>query len=139
MKPKLYKDVPFKLKERKERRRKHYDSKAKDVCELKPGSVVRIRPDPNDRSKVWRKASVIRKVARARSYIVRTENAGEYRRNRLHLRVSSEQWEDEIEFDLPDNSSDNWTSDVHVSPPVFIRRSNRVTKSTQRPDEYVYE
>ena len=61
----------------------YYNRTAKDLPNLREGTVVRIKPIQNPK-KPWRKATVERKFSE-RSYEVSTEEGATYRRNRRHL------------------------------------------------------
>jgi len=61
----------------------YYNRTAKDLPNLREGTVVRIKPLQNPK-KPWRKATVKRKFSE-RSYEVSTEEGATYRRNRRRL------------------------------------------------------
>ena len=67
------------------------DRGTKELEELLPGDLVRIRPQPSKlrKRKEWTLARVEGKVD-IRSYQVRTEDGRVYRRNRRHLRCTRE-------------------------------------------------
>ena len=72
------------LQQRQLTHKQYYDIGSKQLSELQPGSVVRVRQ--ND---VWEPAVVVRKEGHPRSYIV-SRDGREYRRNRRHLLETSE-------------------------------------------------
>ena len=69
----------------------YYDRGTKELEELLPGDLVRIRPQQSKLRKIkdWTLARVEGKVD-VRSYQVRTEDGPVYRRNRRHLRRTQE-------------------------------------------------
>ena len=75
-----------KLLDRKAKQTAYYDRNAKELGELHKGEIVRFTTRPGDK---WRKAKVIEKVD-IRSYLVRTEDGRQYRRNRRFLRQSKD-------------------------------------------------
>ena len=86
-------------KRRKQAR--YYNRGSKPLPELKPGDVVRIRPDPNSSYKTWRSGVCNEKVA-PRSYEVIS------RRNRRHLAATTERVEEKAT--LPDETSELYGS-----------------------------
>ena len=78
--------VVEKLLEKKERQTFYYDRGAKELKPLERGPVVRFRP-PGYRK--WKKA-VVDDQTDVRSYSIRTEDGRRYRRNRSHLRTTTE-------------------------------------------------
>lgn len=69
----------------KEKQKSYFDKSARELPELKPGEVVRIKPDPGSSKSTWKEATVTSKCNTPRSYLVDT---GErvLRRNRAALR-----------------------------------------------------
>ena len=88
-------NVRGKIKRKKNKQKVYYNSGTKDLRPLKRGDIVRVHPLPTDKQGRWFKAKVERK-ADIRSYIVRTERGQEYRRNRKHLCVTKETFEDSV-------------------------------------------
>lgn len=66
---------------------------------LRCGDIVRMKP--NDKKKEWQKACVEGKT-NIRSYMVKTENGGSYRRNRAHLRRINKNFSTPIQVEHPD-------------------------------------
>ena len=76
------------LRQRQQAQAKYYNRSAKDLPSLSEGDVVRMKPFKlGDKS--WRKAKVTARLDE-RSYTVETDNGAVYRRNRQHLRKTSE-------------------------------------------------
>lgn len=78
--------VPEQIRLRKQKDKLHYDRGAKDLLELKIGQCVLLQPDlPHQH---WRRA-VCRQILGDRSYmyVVETDDAHQYRRNRRFLRA----------------------------------------------------
>ena len=95
LRPKTPNNVRGKIKRKKNKQKVYYNSGTKDLRPLKRGDIVRVHPLPTDKQGRWFKAKVERK-ADIRSYIVRTERGQEYRRNRKHLCVTKETFEDSV-------------------------------------------
>ncbi|KAI8480674.1 hypothetical protein Bbelb_415670 [Branchiostoma belcheri] len=89
LQPRVQSDIPSKLQEAKKRQRKYYDRQARDLPDLKAGDIVRCQP-MTPTAKQWKKATVVAEVGK-RSYEIRTEDGGSYRRNRRHLRKTNEE------------------------------------------------
>ena len=83
--PESYNDS---LQRRQDLQKSFHDRSVKALPQLKPHDHVRVQ-DPH--SKLWHPGQVIQKTSAPRSYIVQT-SAGTYRRNRRHLRHTSEQF-----------------------------------------------
>ena len=99
LKPKTERHTQKKVEERKNREKWYYDRGAKDLKELKPGDVVRIKMQ--DKDKEWVKAKVTEKVD-SRSYAVRTEDGMLYRRNRRHAMETKEEFNEKFnEYSVP--------------------------------------
>lgn len=95
LRPKTPNNVRGKIIRKKNKQKVYYNRGTKDLRPLKRGDIVRVHPLPTDKQGRWFKAKVERK-ADIRSYIVRTERGQEYRRNRNHLRVTKETFEDSV-------------------------------------------
>ena len=89
-------EVSERLKKRKDLQKQYYNKSTKDLCELKPGQIVRIKPFGNQ--KIWKKAKVDQKIG-IRSYQVITQEGTILRRNLRHIRLSRE---DQIERNKPE-------------------------------------
>ncbi|XP_068670942.1 uncharacterized protein [Montipora foliosa] len=74
---------------RKAKQTYHYNQHAKELPTLLEGETVRVAPQPGNRSQKWFKA-VVQDQTDVRSYNVRTQDGGMFRRNRRHLRSSKE-------------------------------------------------
>ena len=76
------------LQQRQQAQARYYNRSAKDLSSLSQGNVVRMKSSkPSDKS--WRKAQVTSWLDE-RSYTVETDSGAVYRRNRQHLRKTSE-------------------------------------------------
>jgi len=91
------------LKERQRAQAKYYDRNTKDLPVLSEGDVVRMKPFKLG-AKSWPKAQVTARLDE-RSYTVETENGTVYRRNRQHLKKTSESPIQPIQSDPVDDSS----------------------------------
>ena len=76
-----------KIIQRQKQQAKYFDRTAKDLPELE-GDTVRMKPFRMGQ-KTWRKATVTSRLD-SRSYTVETPEGDTYRRNRCHLKKSSE-------------------------------------------------
>ena len=81
----------------------YYDRTAKPLQSLKPGDAVRLQKKPNSN---WVPATVISTHETPRSYIVRTPDGGEYRRNRRFLMKTQETVIPEPDIVCDDNSTE---------------------------------
>lgn len=88
LKPKLPKPAKDLVTKKREKQAHYYNKGAKRLKELKPGDIVRMKPDPKDRKKLWKKAPCLQEVA-PRSYEVDIEGT-RYRRNRKDLMATPE-------------------------------------------------
>ena len=88
LKPQLPKPAKDLVTKRREKQAHYYNKGAKRLKELKPGDIVRMKPDPKDRKRLWKKATCLQKVA-PRSYEVDIEGT-RYRRNRNDLIATRE-------------------------------------------------
>ena len=142
------------LRQRQQAQAKYYNRSAKDLPSLSEGDVVRMKPFKlGDKS--WHKAQVTARLDE-RSYTVETENGAVYRRNRQHLRKTSEPpvepviTEPELDMasadekattttaSIPDQSSTPQESHPEVViAPEQCRRSERVRKSPAYLKDYV--
>ena len=127
LKPQLVTDVKPKLESMKERQAKYYDQHAKELPQLKTGDTVRIQPGPSSKSKQWVRAQVNEEVA-PRSFRVKTEDGREYRRNRRHLKKTSETFVPEI-TDLADSNP------TEESKPVEEPREPEPTPAVEVPEQ----
>ena len=102
------KDITNKTKMKKE---KNTTSEGRDLPELKPGDVIRFRKDG-----CWsRKGRVIAKAAQPRSYKIQTDKGTTIIRNRRHLLLTNEQFQEE---DTEDSNSELYQSAREDNPNV---------------------
>ena len=80
-------DVRQKLKERQDRQMYYYNRHTKDLKPLKIGETVRIQPER--KNELWKKATVTSETS-IRGYTVTTEDGRNYKRNRRHLKRTTE-------------------------------------------------
>lgn len=76
------------LKRRQERQAKYFNQTAKDLVPLEEGDTVRMKPFQLGK-KAWNKATVTRRLDE-RSYDIETPDGATYRRNRCHLKKTTE-------------------------------------------------
>ena len=84
LKPEVPQETVRKLQERKEKQKSCYNRAARDLPPLQMNAPVLMAPKPGQHR--WR-PSVVVGHGNNRSYEVRTEDGGIYRRNRRHLRA----------------------------------------------------
>ncbi|XP_067026695.1 uncharacterized protein [Acropora muricata] len=89
LRPKLPKFAKDLVTKKREKQAHYYNNGAKQLKELKPGDIVRIKPDPKDRKKLWKKATCLQEVA-PRSYKVDLEGTAGYRTNWKDLIATQE-------------------------------------------------
>ena len=100
LKPKLPKPVKELVTKKREKQAHYYNKGAKRLKELKPGDIVRMKPDPKDRKKVWKKATCLQELA-PRSYEVEIKGK-RYRRNRKDLIATQESPATDSHVEKPD-------------------------------------
>jgi hypothetical protein len=127
LRPTIPKDVKNGLEKRKEKAEFYYNRNAKDLNELDPGDTVRIRPSGNKQN--WTKAKVNGKL-NIRSYQVTTEDGRTYRRNRKHLRVSHEPYEECLTSPSIDHKSDEDHTENCENP--LIEKTNHPETPARR-------
>ena len=88
-------EIKARLKESKCKQAVYYDRNAKEKPQLEIGQTVRAQIQDGN----WKKAEV-EKCLPFRSYVIRTEDGTTYRRNRRHVRISTES---PIVFMYPDD------------------------------------
>lgn len=125
---------PADVKETREgiqaRQRKYYDRSAHPLPPIKPGEQVRMWKDSR-----WKPADVLEQSEQPRSFVVQTEEGGEYRRNRTDLlKLRTEPVASENEHPAsPYKNSDETPSDNLNSPSPTVRRiSQRQVKPPER-------
>ena len=145
-------EIQKKLKLKQETAAQHYDKTAKTKQDLTQGQHVRLL---NKETKRWEPAVVCGQASTPRSYVVQRLDGGvPLRRNRVHLRETSETFEnmskemavnDDEELVIPSQSEDitsqvmnsrvNGTpdpgSETTMQDEPTLRRSVRVRKETQ--------
>lgn len=107
LKPQVVENVSQKLIRNKARQAEYYNHTARDLKPLEPGDIVRIQPSKYE--KEWQRGEVKRQVD-TRSYEVVTENHSTLRRNRRHLRKSSEPMAPPQDFEEGRSPNNNTTS-----------------------------
>ncbi|KAK3745481.1 hypothetical protein QZH41_007545 [Actinostola sp. cb2023] len=84
----VYPETVKDLNRRKQQQSAHFNRNAKDLPTLDEGDTVRMKPFRLG-DKRWKKATVTSRLDE-RSYVVETPEGDEYRRNRFHLKKTSE-------------------------------------------------
>ena len=107
-----------KRRETHDKQKWYHDKTAKSLPPLREGDSVRVKLDPKS---PWKPAVVLEKHATPRSYIIRTKDGGEYRRNRRHLMKTLEppnlyQQEEE---DIPPNLYQQEEEDIPIPGTVL--------------------
>uniref|UniRef100_T1IYP8 Uncharacterized protein n=1 Tax=Strigamia maritima TaxID=126957 RepID=T1IYP8_STRMM len=88
LQPQICTNVLPLLKERQKRQKSQFDKHTREATPLNVGDNVRVHNGSQ-----WIRARVTRKDTCPRSYWIRTENGGIWRRNRKHLRTTREDFE----------------------------------------------
>ena len=107
---------------------------------------------PEKRKRPWKKGKV-KAIVGPRSYLVSTDDGGNYRRNRRHLRKTMEP--DDVEADIALPTKDQDLTDLHpppageesvphqskdqATPKVAVRTSSRQTRRPAYLEDYVTE
>jgi hypothetical protein len=129
-------NVKAKKEHSKMKQEQYYNQGSQELAELQPGDTVRIKPHAHSENhKEWERAKVISKHD-IRSYIVRTSDGREYRRNRRHLRHTSEQY-DEQTVVLPEIEITGQEATDNEKPKQTLRCSNRARRQPQYLKDYV--
>ena len=81
------------LLKNKAKQAKNYNKNAKDLKPLASGEIVRVAP--TNKRQPWKRARVEAEEG-IRSYRVQTEDGTSYRRNRVHLRETSEPFQEDV-------------------------------------------
>jgi hypothetical protein len=74
------------LQQRQDRQKLYHDRTAHDLPPIMRGQAVRVQDHDTSR---WHPATVVSKCSEPRSYIIETPNGRQLRRNRVHLREST--------------------------------------------------
>ena len=88
LKPHVETNVKEMLTMKDQRSQKYYDKTAHELPALKEGNVVRVKPNPGDKTLKWRRGQIISKLGEL-SYLVDVNGKG-YQRNWKFLRTTSE-------------------------------------------------
>ena len=151
--PKVVENVKLTLQRRKEVQKKYYDRGAKIRKGFRAGETIRMRKDGK-----WKKGIITGEHDTPRSYHVKTEDGGEYRRNSRFLRHTREPpplilpeevqitpASTEVRSGQMNNANEPpppqvVTNDTEVAPqvqaPVTQRRSTRERKRPVRYTDY---
>lgn len=122
-----------KMRANQEAQERYYNRNAKDLPPLSEGTAVRIQPvGPSD---TWQKGTVVGHD-RDRSYVVRTENGTQYRRNRVHLRKVPQAQSSPSITPQPGRLPGTATPKPQGLPAV---RPTRIRRRPKRLDDYFLE
>lgn len=116
----------------------NYNKTAKELPELTIGNTVRIQPPPGKVS--WKKGIVIDKADHTgRSYTVKT-NTGVYRRNRIHLRASTESPDRNVNTQIPVNIDETHNNEAlpAVKPHPGIPKAPATDVNLQIPTPQIH-
>ena len=121
----------------------YYDVGTKQLSELQEREVVRVKE-----GKEWKPAVVVKKETQPRSYIIKQQNGGNVRRNRIQLMLSvidsnCSNKNLETESILSSKKSDNARSrdeyQEQLRERVFVTRSGRQSRAPDRYGDYVMD
>jgi transposase InsO family protein len=138
------------LQQAKTKQAYYYNKGSKKLPTLKVGDAVLMMPEKGKKS--WRKGKV-KAIASPRSYIVATDDGGNYRRHRRHLRKTVEPDELDADIELPMEEHDlpdrqqlpeceepvAHEPEEHAAPNGTRRTSNRQTRRPVYLEDYVTE
>ena len=134
LQPKVMEGTEDKLKERKTKQALFCNKGTKELPEHQPGDTVRMKPLQSDKEKLWKKGSVVKKVA-PRSYEVDLQGTM-FRRNRRHL-VKTKEPSPQLDLESQENPPASSTPLPVEGPPVMQTRSGRVIHRPGRPRDFV--
>ena len=106
------------LKRNRTLQKKYYDTGTKQFKPLNHNGTVRIQDHIN---KTWKPAVVVQKHNQ-RSYLERTEDGAEYRRNRRHLLKTNEKSLNQNEFDSFPNVLDQPSLNLVILKVLFSQK-----------------
>ena len=109
-----------KLQQARTRQAHYYNKESKQLSRLKLGDAVRMLPKKG--RKLWRKEKV-KAIVIPRSYIVTTDDGGNYRRNRRYLRKSLESDAGEADIELPTDLPDPLPQPGRKEPVLQLEHS----------------
>jgi hypothetical protein len=81
-------DIKSRIQNNQHKQKAYFDRRTRDLAPLNEGQTVRMQPFVNKKG-IWPKGKVIRRLDE-RSYEIRGENNTIYRRNRAHVKPTSE-------------------------------------------------
>ncbi|CAB3991160.1 Hypothetical predicted protein [Paramuricea clavata] len=106
-----------------------YDQHAKDLPDIQPGTVVRIRAKEDEK---WNQlGKVVEKCAEPRSYRLLNDKGNIVRRNRGHLIPCKDRFQIRNDFDYDDLEVTTRPSSPE-SPNEIVTRSGRVVRKSTR-------
>jgi hypothetical protein len=140
--PKIERNVRKGLQQNQLIQKSYYDRNAKSLPPLREGDSVLLR-----RNNYWEKGMVMAKHQAPRSYVVKTENDGIYRRNRSDLRASFNPPPDlrqtimqgPEEVQNPTRVSESEYVDFETAPagsPLITGRTKRITRLPSKFQNY---
>lgn len=109
------------LSEKQEKQKLYFDRQTRRLSDLQAGDNVRIQ-----RGETWQPAVVLNKHEQPRSFVVRTPDGRQYRRNRKHLRRT-----DETSFPYTNEQ------DIYQNIDPGRKDCGRQEKNTQSPEHTV--
>ena len=115
--------------DRQNKQKIYYDKRTRELSQLKQNDNVYIQKE-----KVWEPAVVVKQTDNSRSYIVKTENNVQYRRNRRHLRVNKNcvNVENDVDIDTEMPNKNVSEKDENTESSMYKTRSGREIKKPER-------
>jgi RNase H-like domain found in reverse transcriptase/Reverse transcriptase (RNA-dependent DNA polymerase)/Integrase zinc binding domain len=141
LQPVVQRDARDRLKRAQENQQKFHDKGARELPVLRSGENIVLR-----RNGVWEPAVVKAPHAAPRSYIVKTEQGAELRRNRRFLRRSTNvfQRKPDIEMQVREENrqnemvrEENRQNETNAGEGILQTRSGRVVNRPRRLEDYV--
>jgi transposase InsO family protein len=139
LEPTCWRSAEQELQQAKTKQAYYYNKGSKQLPALEVGDAVRMLPEKG--RKTGRKGKV-QAIVSPRSYIVRADSGGNYRRNRRHLRKTLESDEKEADIELPmkeQNPADLPTTPAFEEPVSQQRTSTRQRRRPAYLEDYVTE
>ena len=115
--------------------KEHHDKRAKDLPELQPGTVVRMRIDTD---KSWKETGkIVEKCEQPHSYFVMNSKGNIVRRNRRHLLPTAEKFQIHPNYDTLPTCLSETTQEQSVQP-TSVKPALSIVFACKRFHEYIY-
>ncbi|XP_035690003.1 uncharacterized protein K02A2.6-like [Branchiostoma floridae] len=138
LEPKVVPNVHNNINKRKARAKRYYDKGTRSLPPIQPGQQVRVELTPQKAAQ-WKYGTCVQRVA-PKSYEVEVDGA-KYRRNRKHIRDTTEEQKPSTDVDetttapataTPESTAETTTTTTEPTP--YVTRSGRTVKAPDRMD-----